>query len=177
MSKTHKRQKAEEKEVGDKSQKQQLSPFFLPKSKNQFLEVVYKLEMFRSKSCKEEMRSSSITNKYHCFSNNGGKSEAEAAPSSTINQQPPVMLRSYSTSTYSPHKNPTMVRDDSNGKSKRSNNKLKKGLKGLCEAEIQRKKRVAAYNVYGVEGRVKGSMRKSFKWFKETCSNAVYGLW
>jgi hypothetical protein len=53
----------------------------------------------------------------------------------------------------------------------------KKGFKGLCEAEIQRKKRVASYNVYGVEGRVKGSMKKSFKWFKETCSNAVYGLW
>lgn len=84
------------------------------------------------------------------------------------------MLRSYSTSTYSPHKNPTMVRDNSNSKSKRSN---KKGFKGLCEAEIQRKKRVAGYNVYGVEGRVKGSMKKSFKWFKETCSNAVDGLW
>ncbi|CAA7043047.1 unnamed protein product [Microthlaspi erraticum] len=132
--------------------------------------------MFRSKSCREETRSSRITNKYHCFSN-GGKSEA--APSQT-NQQPPVMMmRSYSTSTYSPHKNPsTMVRDDSNSKSKRGNNsKVKKELKGLCEAEIQRKKRVAAYNVYGVEGRVKGSMKKSFKWFKETCSSAVYGLW
>ncbi|KAL1203773.1 hypothetical protein V5N11_023083 [Cardamine amara subsp. amara] len=136
--------------------------------------------MFRSKSCREEIKSSSITNKYHCFSN-GGNSETEAAPSPP-NQQPPVMLRSYSTSTYNPHKNPTMVRDDSNTKSKRStstnNNKVKKkGFKGLCEAEIQRKKRVAAYNVYGVEARVKGSMRKSFKWFKETCSNAVYGLW
>ncbi|ESQ27913.1 hypothetical protein EUTSA_v10019700mg [Eutrema salsugineum] len=129
--------------------------------------------MFRSKSCRAEIRSSSITNKYYCLSN-GGKSEA--APSPT-NQQPPVMVRSYSTSTYSPHKNSTMVRDNPNSKSKRSNTKGKKGLKGLCEAEIQRKKRVAAYNVYGVEGRVKGSMRKSFKWFKETCSNAVYGLW
>lgn len=132
--------------------------------------------MFRSKSCREDIRSSSITNKYYCFSN-GGNSETEAAPSPT-NQQPPVMLRSYSTSTYNPHKNPTMVRDDSNSKSKRSKTKVKKkGLNGLCEAEIQRKKRVAAYNVYGVEARVKGSMRKSFKWFKETCSNAVYGLW
>lgn len=133
------------------------------------------MEMFRSKSCREETRSSRITNKYHCFSN-GGKSEA--APSQTNQQPPPVMMRSYSTSTYSPHKNPTTVRDNPNSKSKRSNScKVKKGLKGLCEAEIQRKKRVAAYNVYGVEGRVKGSMRKSFKWFKETCSNVVYGLW
>lgn len=132
------------------------------------------MEMFRSKSCREETRSSRITNKYHCFSNEG---KSDAAQSQT-NQQPPVMMRSYSTSTYSPHKNPTTVRDDSNSKSKRSSNsKVKKGLKGLCEAEIQRKKRVAAYNVYGVEGRVKGSMKKSFKWFKETCSNAANGLW
>ncbi|KAG7586825.1 hypothetical protein ISN45_Aa02g020850 [Arabidopsis thaliana x Arabidopsis arenosa] len=131
--------------------------------------------MFRSKSCREEIRSSTITHKYHCFSH-GGKSEAEAAPSPT-NHQPPVMMRSYSTSTYNAYKNPTIVRDDSNSKSKRSNKVKKKGFTGLCEAEIQRKKRVASYNVYGVEGRVKGSTKKSFKWFKETCSNAVYGLW
>ncbi|CAA0331662.1 unnamed protein product [Arabidopsis thaliana] len=127
--------------------------------------------MFRSKSCREETRSSSITNKYHCFSH-GEKSESEPT-----NQQPPVMMRSYSTSTYNAYQNPTIVRDDSNNKSKRSNKVKKKGFKGLCEAEIQRKKRVASYNVYGVEGRVKGSMKKSFKWFKETCSNAVYRLW
>uniref|UniRef100_M4DHR1 Uncharacterized protein n=1 Tax=Brassica campestris TaxID=3711 RepID=M4DHR1_BRACM len=147
--------------------------------------------MFRSKSCREEItgRRSSITNKYHCLTSNG-----EAAPSPT-NQLPPVMMRSYSVSTYSPYKNPTTVRDrDSpNSKSKRRTSKAKKGYKGLCEAEIQRKKRVAGYNVYGVEGKVKGSMKnynvygvegkvkgsmkKSFKWFKETCSNAVYGLW
>ncbi|KAL0807632.1 hypothetical protein Bca101_100124 [Brassica carinata] len=141
----------------------------------QFLEVVASEEMFRSKSCREEItgRRSSITNKYHCLTSNG-----EAAPSPT-NQLPPVMMRSYSASTYSPYKNPTTVRDrDSpNSKSKRRASKAKKGYKGLCEAEIQRKKRVAGYNVYGVEGKVKGSMKKSFKWFKETCSNAVYGLW
>ncbi|KAG2321797.1 hypothetical protein Bca4012_057709 [Brassica carinata] len=127
--------------------------------------------MFRSKSCREEIIGrSSITNKYHCLTSDG-----EAAPSHPTNQLPPVMLRSYSTSTYSPYKNPTTVRDSP--RSKRRNSKAKKGYKGLSEAEIQRKKRVAAYNVYGVEGKVKGSMKKSFKWFKETCSNAVYGLW
>ncbi|KAH0938408.1 hypothetical protein HID58_005869 [Brassica napus] len=127
------------------------------------------VKMLKSKSCREEMRSSSIAYKYHCLTN-GGTPEAVAAPS-PANQQLPVMLRSYSTSTYSPHKNPTTVRDNPNSK---SNNKVKKGLK---EAEIQRKKRVAAYNVYGLEGKVKGSIRKNFKWFKETCSNAVNGLW
>ncbi|CDY53867.1 BnaC02g46260D [Brassica napus] len=135
----------------------------------QLLEVVASEDMLKSKSCREEMRSSSIAYKYHCLTN-GGTPEAVAAPSPT-NPQLPVMLRSYSTSTYSPHKNPTTVRDNPNSK---SNGKVKKGLK---EAEIQRKKRVAAYNVYGVEGKVKGSIRKNFKWFKETCSNAVNGLW
>ncbi|CDY68148.1 BnaA07g38930D [Brassica napus] len=147
----------------------------ITQSQIQFLELVASEEMFRSKSCREEItgRRSSITNKYHCLTSNG-----EAAPSPT-NQLPPVMMRSYSASTYSPYKNPTTVRDrDSpNSKSKRRTSKAKKGYKGLCEAEIQRKKRVAGYNVYGVEGKVKGSMKKSFKWFKETCSNAVYGLW
>ncbi|KAH0897732.1 hypothetical protein HID58_047300 [Brassica napus] len=138
-------------------------------SNTQLLEVVASEDMLKSKSCREEMRSSSIAYKYHCLTN-GGTPEAVAAPSPT-NPQLPVMLRSYSTSTYSPHKNPTTVRDNPNSK---SNGKVKKGLK---EAEIQRKKRVAAYNVYGVEGKVKGSIRKNFKWFKETCSNAVNGLW
>ncbi|KAJ4909420.1 hypothetical protein Rs2_04041 [Raphanus sativus] len=128
--------------------------------------------MFRSRSCREEMRSSSMAYKYHCLAN-GGTPEAEEAPSPTY-QQLPVMLRSYSTSTYSPHKNPTPVRDNPNSKSKRSISKVKKGLK---EADLQRKKRVAAYNVYCVEGKVKGSIRNYFKWFKETCSNAVNGLW
>lgn len=143
--------------------------FFSSKKQTQLLEVVASEDMLKSKSCREEMRSSSIAYKHHCLTN-GGTPEAVAAPSPT-NPQLPVMLRSYSTSTYSPHKNPTTVRDNPNSK---SNGKVKKGLK---EAEIQRKKRVAAYNVYGVEGKVKGSIRKNFKWFKETCSNAVNGLW
>ncbi|XP_018457248.2 uncharacterized protein LOC108828154 [Raphanus sativus] len=148
------------------------SSSFFPKRRDSYLRRLQMKEMFRSKSCREEIRGrSSMTNKYHCLTSNG-----EAAPSPT-NQLPPVMLRSYSASTYSPYKNPTTVRDSPNSKSKRSSSKGKKGLKGLCEAEIQRKKRVAAYNVYGVEGKVKGSVKKSFKWFKETCSNAVYGLW
>ncbi|CAN8235241.1 unnamed protein product [Cochlearia groenlandica] len=126
--------------------------------------------MFRSKSCREDIRNRSITNKYHCFTNErNSEAETPPSPTTTTNQQPPVMLRSYSTSTYSPHKNPTNVRD--------KKNKVKKRLKGLCEAEIQRNKRVAAYNVYGVENRVKVSVKRSFKWFKDTCSNVVYGLW
>ncbi|KAA8523268.1 hypothetical protein F0562_009691 [Nyssa sinensis] len=57
--------------------------------------------------------------------------------------------------------------------------KLKKGksVKGSSKSwsfndpELQRKKRVASYKVYTVEGKVKGSLRKSFRWLKEM----IYG--
>ncbi|XP_043806536.1 zinc finger protein 652-B-like [Manihot esculenta] len=35
------------------------------------------------------------------------------------------------------------------------------------DPELQRKKRVASYKVYSVEGKVKGSFRKSFRWLKD----------
>ncbi|XP_010555044.1 PREDICTED: uncharacterized protein LOC104824634 [Tarenaya hassleriana] len=52
--------------------------------------------------------------------------------------------------------------------------KLKKGKSysgskswGLSDPEIQRKKRVASYKMYSVEGKVKGPFRKSFPWLKQ----------
>ncbi|KAL2545034.1 hypothetical protein Fot_14267 [Forsythia ovata] len=45
------------------------------------------------------------------------------------------------------------------------------------DPEFQRKKRVASYKVYTVEGKVKGSLRKSFRWFKDRYSQVVYGWW
>ncbi|KAM0902878.1 hypothetical protein ACQ4PT_019124 [Festuca glaucescens] len=44
-----------------------------------------------------------------------------------------------------------------------------------AEAELQRKKRLVAYKVYDVEGKVKGSVRRSVKWIKGKCSRAVSG--
>nr|KJB74840.1 hypothetical protein B456_012G010400 [Gossypium raimondii] len=43
------------------------------------------------------------------------------------------------------------------------------------DPELQRKKRVASYKVYAVEGKMKGSLRKSFRWIKDTYIQAVYG--
>ncbi|KAJ0243339.1 ABC family ABC transporter [Hirschfeldia incana] len=37
---------------------------------------------------------------------------------------------------------------------------------GITDSELQRKKRVASYKMYSVEGKVKGSFRKSFRWLK-----------
>ncbi|KAI4355467.1 hypothetical protein L6164_004240 [Bauhinia variegata] len=45
------------------------------------------------------------------------------------------------------------------------------------DPELQRKKRVAGYKVYAVEGKMKGSLKKSFRWIKSTCTQVVYGWW
>ncbi|PSR91329.1 Serine/threonine-protein kinase [Actinidia chinensis var. chinensis] len=59
--------------------------------------------------------------------------------------------------------------------------KLKKGKStvgpswGFTDPEFQRKKRVASYKAYSVEGKVKRSFRKSFKWIKDRYNQVVYG--
>lgn len=62
------------------------------------------------------------------------------------------------------------------------NNKLGKSSSvssswGLGDPEFQRKKRVASYKMYGMEGKVKGSFRKSFRWIKNRYTQMVYGWW
>ncbi|XP_057453003.1 uncharacterized protein LOC130744859 [Lotus japonicus] len=47
----------------------------------------------------------------------------------------------------------------------------------LNDPELQRKKRVAGYKIYAVEGKMKGSLRKSFRWIKNRCNQVVYGWW
>ncbi|KAF7814089.1 uncharacterized protein G2W53_028058 [Senna tora] len=47
----------------------------------------------------------------------------------------------------------------------------------FSDPELQRKKRVAGYKVYAVEGKMKGSLRKSFKWIKNTYTQALNGSW
>ncbi|KVH93971.1 Protein of unknown function DUF3511 [Cynara cardunculus var. scolymus] len=46
----------------------------------------------------------------------------------------------------------------------------------LNDPELQRKKRIASYKAYSVEGKVKGSIKKSFRWVKDKYSKMVYGL-
>lgn len=45
----------------------------------------------------------------------------------------------------------------------------------FSDPEVQRKKRVATYKAYTVEGKVKGSFKKSIRWIKERYSLMVYG--
>ncbi|KAI3854987.1 hypothetical protein MKW92_049665 [Papaver armeniacum] len=45
------------------------------------------------------------------------------------------------------------------------------------DPELQRKKRVASYKVYSVEGNIKGTFRKSVRWIKDRYTKVVYGWW
>ncbi|KAM7277036.1 hypothetical protein ACFE04_018902 [Oxalis oulophora] len=45
----------------------------------------------------------------------------------------------------------------------------------LDDPEFQRKKRVASYKMYSVEGKVKGTFRRSFRWLKDRYTKVVYG--
>ncbi|XP_065850185.1 uncharacterized protein [Euphorbia lathyris] len=60
-------------------------------------------------------------------------------------------------------------------KAKSTNGSVLRSL-SLNDPELQRKKRVAGYKVYAVEGKVKGSFKKSFRWIKDRYSRLVYGF-
>ncbi|XVF61797.1 hypothetical protein PTKIN_Ptkin08bG0159300 [Pterospermum kingtungense] len=40
--------------------------------------------------------------------------------------------------------------------------------------EVKRRKRVASYNMYAMEGKLKSSLRNSFKWIKTKFSNDYF---
>uniref|UniRef100_A0A0E0E2X5 Uncharacterized protein n=1 Tax=Oryza meridionalis TaxID=40149 RepID=A0A0E0E2X5_9ORYZ len=44
-------------------------------------------------------------------------------------------------------------------------------------AEMQRRRRVAGYRVYDVEGKVKVSLQSSMRWIKGKCTRVVDGWW
>lgn len=46
---------------------------------------------------------------------------------------------------------------------------------GLGDPEAKRRKRIAKYKVYTVEGKVKDSLRKGLRWIKNKCSRIVHG--
>lgn len=43
------------------------------------------------------------------------------------------------------------------------------------DREVKRKKRLVTYNAYAVEGKVKSSLRNSFRWVKNKYSSIVHG--
>ncbi|XP_078177448.1 uncharacterized protein LOC144571928 [Carex rostrata] len=82
-------------------------------------------------------------------------------------------LRCYSAS-YASTRAPNKEFKFKKGKNAIGSSSFKTGW-NLSDPELQRKKRVMGYKVYDMEGKMKGSFRKSFRWIKEKCNRVVYG--
>lgn len=116
---------------------------------------------FRSKSCRDE--------KVESESNNGGK----VAPRSMKD------LRCQSANNgCSGHGKQigSSAKEMKVKKVKRAASKPSKSW-SFNDPELQRKKRVAGYKIYAAEGKMKGSLRKSFRWIKHTYTQVLYGWW
>lgn len=51
------------------------------------------------------------------------------------------------------------------------------GFAASSDPELKRKKRIASYNVFTMEGKVKSNVRNSLKWIKDKFSDIRYGVW
>jgi len=88
-----------------------------------------------------------------------------------VHSQPPRLPYAYGAG----HQQPPVYMDDAYNY-KYTKSKSSK-VWGLNDPEVKRRKRVAGYKVYTVEGKVKGSFRKSFRWIKDKYTEIVYGWW
>ncbi|WOK94210.1 hypothetical protein Cni_G02912 [Canna indica] len=50
------------------------------------------------------------------------------------------------------------------------------GFASASDPELKRKRRVASYNSFAVERKLKSSVRNSFKWIKNKFTDTVYGV-
>ncbi|KAK4741622.1 hypothetical protein SAY87_025210 [Trapa incisa] len=46
---------------------------------------------------------------------------------------------------------------------------------GFTDSEMRRKRRIARYKAYGLEGKVKASLKRGIRWIKDKCSQIVNG--
>ncbi|KAI5669678.1 hypothetical protein M9H77_19531 [Catharanthus roseus] len=105
---------------------------------------------------------SSYPNDFRSYSASYSSFYASAAPPpSELPQLPPP---------------PGHLKDWKMKKGKSTNGSTSKSW-NFSDPEFQRKKRVASYKVYSVEGKVKGSFRRSFRWLKDKYTQVVYGWW
>ncbi|MQL69209.1 hypothetical protein Taro_001492 [Colocasia esculenta] len=121
----------------------------------------FSMEDFRSRSCGE------------------GRTQMEVYGTRTVPASGLHDLRCYSASNASaPQVQPPKEIKFNKGKGSGyggSSSSSSKGGWSFKDPELQRKKRVASYKVYAVEGKMKGTLRKSFKWLKDRYSQVVYG--
>ncbi|XP_052202349.1 uncharacterized protein LOC127808058 [Diospyros lotus] len=54
--------------------------------------------------------------------------------------------------------------------------KARQGFAASNDPEMKRKKRIATYNMFATEGKVKSSVKDGFKWIKSKFSDVRYGL-
>ncbi|CAK9183080.1 unnamed protein product [Ilex paraguariensis] len=47
--------------------------------------------------------------------------------------------------------------------------------RGFNDSEMKRKRRIAKYKVYSVEGRCKASIKNGLRWIKNKCSHIIHG--
>ncbi|CAI0387336.1 unnamed protein product [Linum tenue] len=86
-------------------------------------------------------------------------------------------LRCYSASYAASSVYPAQAGDNPKLKKGKSANGSVSKTWSFNDPELQRKKRVASYKVYTVEGKVKGSFKKSFRWLKDRYTRVVHGWW
>ncbi|KAL3849715.1 hypothetical protein ACJIZ3_011597 [Penstemon smallii] len=72
----------------------------------------------------------------------------------------------------SPPRPPPMARPNQVASSSSSSSKP---CWGFSDPETKRRKRIARYKVYSVEGRMKASIRNGFRWIKNKCSEIIHG--
>ncbi|XP_073116626.1 uncharacterized protein [Elaeis guineensis] len=119
------------------------------------------MEDFRSRSCGDGRMEMEVYG-----------SRMAAPPGSGLHD-----LRCYSASYASSQQNSYQIPKEiklKKGKTTAGSSSSKSGW-SLSDPELQRKKRVVGYKAYAVEGKMKGSLRKSFRWIKERYTQVVYG--
>ena len=87
---------------------------------------------------------------------------------------------SYSQSQIIPYTQPPTRYDyggSNSNQAKVSKSKSVSAAWSLDDPEMKRRRRVASYKVYTVEGRVKASLSKSVRWFKNKYLEVRYGWW
>ncbi|CAL9076658.1 unnamed protein product, partial [Musa acuminata var. zebrina] len=100
----------------------------------------------------------------------GARSSAAAAPPPGLHD-----FRSYSASYAYMYNGGSHGPDGFKAKTDYGSSSSNKGGWVFSDPEFQRKRRVAGYKAYAVEGKVKGSFRRGFRWLKDKYARVVYG--
>uniref|UniRef100_A0ACD5ZXC9 Uncharacterized protein n=1 Tax=Avena sativa TaxID=4498 RepID=A0ACD5ZXC9_AVESA len=135
--------------------------FLVPPTQIITLQPAIHTSMERSRSCLEKSSSSSNA----------------TPPSGSASTE----LRCHSSSYVTPKKasGATWPSPAASSSSSSSGSKAKmwSGSFRSAPAELRRKRRVAGYRVYGVEGKMKVSLKNGVRWIKSKCTKVVDGLW